>query len=192
MMRASPRRAAAVSTQGAGRVYSSQIRTGLPHEVLSVSEPRLIKKYPNRRLYDTTVSSYITLEDVRRLVLGQEEFCVIDARSKEDITRSILLQIILEQEEDGEPIFSQQMLSQIIRFYGDALQGTLTRYLERSFGLFVEQQNTMREQMQSMMTADPLSFMREMTEKNMALWKDMQESFFRSNASDAERSDRDK
>jgi polyhydroxyalkanoate synthesis repressor PhaR len=151
----------------------------LSAEAGAVSEPRVIKKYPNRRLYDTTVSSYITLEDVRKLVLEQENFCVVDARSKEDITRSILLQIILEQEEDGEPIFSQQVLAQIIRFYGDALQGTLTRYLERSFGLFVEQQNALREQMQTMMTADPLSFMREMAEKNMALWKDMQDSFFR-------------
>ena len=108
-----------------------------------MSDPRIIKKYPNRRLYDTTVSSYITLEDVRKLVMSQEEFCVVDARSKEDITRSILLQIILEQEEDGEPIFTQQVLAQIIRFYGDALQGTLTRYLERSFGLFVEQQTNL-------------------------------------------------
>ena len=81
-----------------------------------MSEPRIIKKYPNRRLYDTMVSSYITLDDVRKLVLAQEEFCVIDARSKDDITRSILLQIILEQEEDGEPIFSEQVVSQIIRF----------------------------------------------------------------------------
>jgi len=149
-----------------------------------VSEPRVIKKYPNRRLYDTTVSSYITLEDVRKLVLNGEEFRVIDARSKDDITRSILLQIIMEQEEDGEPIFSQEVLAQIIRFYGDALQGTLTSYLERSFHLFVEQQSAMREQLQSMMTADPLSLMRDMTEKNMALWKDMQESFFRSSGSD--------
>lgn len=156
-----------------------------------MSEPRIIKKYPNRRLYDTTVSSYITLEDVRKLVLEQEDFCVVDARSKEDITRSILLQIILEQEEDGEPIFSQQVLAQIIRFYGDALQGTLTRYLERSFGLFVEQQNALREQMQTMMTADPLTFMREMTEKNMALWKDMQDSFFRSGPGGGSGSGRD-
>ena len=104
-----------------------------------MSEPRIIKKYPNRRLYDTTVSSYITLEDVRKLVLDAEDFCVVDARSKDDITRSILLQIILEQEEDGSPIFSEQVLSQVIRFYGDALQGTLTSYLDRSFGLLVEQ-----------------------------------------------------
>ena len=146
----------------------------------SVSEPRVIKKYPNRRLYDTTVSSYITLDDVRKLVLQSEAFVVIDARSKEDITRSILLQIIMEKEEDGEPIFSQEVLSQIIRFYGDALQGSLTGFLERSCRMFVEQQTALREQMQTMMTADPLSLMRDMTEKNMAMWKEMQESFFRS------------
>ena len=100
-------------------------------------------------------------------------------RSKEDITRSILLQIILEQEEDGEPIFSEQVLSQVIRFYGDALQGTLSSYLDRSFSLFVDQQGSIREQMQSMMTTDPMSLMRDMTEKNMSMWKEMQESFFR-------------
>lgn len=148
-----------------------------------MTEARIIKKYPNRRLYDTTVSSYITLEDVRKLVLESEDFCVVDARSKEDITRSILLQIILEQEEDGTPIFSEQVLSQVIRFYGDALQGTLTNYLDRSFGLFVEQQSSMREQMQSMITTDPLSFMRDMTEKNMSMWKDMQDSFLRAGRS---------
>ena len=142
-----------------------------------MSEPRIIKKYPNRRLYDTKVSSYITLEDVRKLVLDAEDFCVVDARSKADITRSILLQIILEQEEDGSPIFSEQVLSQVIRFYGDALQSTLTSYLDRSFGLFVEQQNSMREQMQSVVTTDPMSFMRDMTEKNLSMWKEMQDSF---------------
>lgn len=144
-----------------------------------MSEKRIIKKYPNRRLYDTAVSRYITLEDVRKLVLKQVDFCIQDAKSKKDITRSILLQIILEQEEDGEPIFTEEVLSQIIRFYGDALQGTLSNYIERSFALFVEQQSSLREQMQSMLTADPLSLMREMTEKNMNLWKEMQENFFR-------------
>lgn len=147
-----------------------------------MSEPRIIKKYPNRRLYDTAVSSYITLEDVRKLVLDSEEFCVIDARSKDDITRSILLQIILEQEEDGNPIFSEQVLAQVIRFYGDALQGTLTNYLDRSFGLFVEQQKSMHDQMQSMVTTDPISFMRGVAEKNMSMWKDMQDSFINATA----------
>ena len=142
-----------------------------------MSEPRIIKKYANRRLYDTAVSSYITLNDVRNLVRDSKDFCVVDARSKVDITRSTLLQIILEQEEDGSPIFSEQVLAQVIRFYGDALQGTLTSYLDQSFGLFVEQQKPMREQMQFMVTADPMSFMRDMAEKNMSMWKDMQDSF---------------
>jgi polyhydroxyalkanoate synthesis repressor PhaR len=145
--------------------------------VASVVDPRIIKKYPNRRLYDTAVSSYITLADVRKLVLDNEEFCVIDARSKDDITRSILLQIILEQEEDGNPIFSEQVLAQVIRFYGDALQGTLTNYLDRSFGLFVEQQKSMREQIQATVTTEPMSFMRNVAEQNMSMWKDMQDSF---------------
>ena len=145
----------------------------------NVSEKRIIKKYPNRRLYDTAVSSYITLEDVRKLVLQQVEFCILDAKSKNDLTRRILLQIILEQEEDGEPIFTEGVLSQIIRFYGDALQGTLSNYIERSFSLFVEQQGSLREQMQGMLTADPLSLMREVTENNMAMWKEMQSNFFR-------------
>ncbi len=151
----------------------------MAREVRDPGEPRVIKKYPNRRLYDTEISSYITLEDVRKLVLDQVPFCVRDAKSNDDITRSILLQIILEQEEDGEPIFSEQVLSQIIRFYGDSLQGMVTTNLERMMKLFVDQQQVMREQMQNVMTGDPLSMMREITEQNLALWKDVQEGFFR-------------
>jgi len=147
-----------------------------------VSEKRIIKKYPNRRLYDTTESRYITLQDIRQLVLQHVDFCILDAKSKNDLTRSILLQIILEQEEDGEPIFTEGVLSQIIRFYGDALQGTLSSYIERSFTLFVEQQSGLREQMQSMLTADPLTLMREVTENNMNLWREMQGNFFRTAA----------
>ena len=118
-----------------------------------MSEPRVIKKYPNRRLYDTAVSSYITLEDVRQLVLGQTPFSVRDARTDEDITRPILLQIIIEHEEDGEPIFSAEVLEQIIRFYGDSLQGMMTSYLEKSLSLFTEQQGKWREQVESVMSS---------------------------------------
>ena len=142
-----------------------------------MSEPRIIKKYPNRRLYDTAVSKYITLEDVRQLVLQETSFCVRDAKSNADITRSILLQIILEREEDGDPIFSEQILSQFIRFYGDSLQGMITRYLEGSMSLFVEQQGRLREQMKTVLSGDPLTFMREMTEQNLSLWKELQEGF---------------
>ena len=86
---------------------------------------RLIKKYPNRRLYDTQTSTYITLADVKQLVLEQEEFQVIDAKSGEDLSRQILLQIILEEESGGVPMFTAQMLAQISRFYGNAMQGMM-------------------------------------------------------------------
>ena len=144
-----------------------------------MSETRIIKKYPNRRLYDTEVSSYITLEDVRQLVLQQVDFHVKDAKSNEDITRSILLQIIMEQEEDGEPIFSAPVLEEIIRFYGDSLQGMMTSYLEKSLRLFVEQQSKWRNQVSNVMTGDPLSVMREVAEQNLAVWQEMQEGFLR-------------
>lgn len=142
-----------------------------------MSETRVIKKYPNRRLYDTEISSYITLEDVRQLVLEHVDFCVQDAKTKRDITRSILLQIILEREEDGEPIFSEPVLKEIIRFYGDSLQGMMTSYLEKSLKLFVEQQEKWRGRMASAMTSDPLAIMRDVAEQNLAMWKEMQEGF---------------
>lgn len=144
-----------------------------------MSKQRVIKKYPNRRLYDTEISSYITLDDVRRLVLDQTDFCVVDARSKENITRSILLQIIMEQEEDGEPIFTEEVLAQMIRFYGDSLQSAMSNFFEKSFRMFVEQQDALGTQMKTMMVSDPLNYMRNLTEKNMAMWRDIQEGFLR-------------
>ena len=144
-----------------------------------MSEPRIIKKYPNRRLYDTEVSRYVTLEDVRALVLQEVPFQVRDARTNEDLTRSILLQIIMEQEADGEPMFSEQVLAKIIRSYGDSLQGMMASYLERSLNLFVEQQARVQDQMKTMMGSDPLSMMREITERNLSIWQEMQEGIIR-------------
>jgi polyhydroxyalkanoate synthesis repressor PhaR len=109
-------------------------------------ETRLIKKYPNRRLYDTATSSYITLADVKQLVLDNVVFKVVDAKSDEDLTRSILLQIILEEEGSGAPIFSSEMLCQIIRFYGDALQGMMGNYLEKNIHTFMDIQRRLQEQ----------------------------------------------
>lgn len=111
---------------------------------------RLIKKYPNRRLYDTKTSAYITLADVKDLVLKQENFQVIDAKSNEDITRSILLQIILEEESGGHPMFTSDVLTQFIRFYGNAMQGMMGAYLERNIKLFNELQKRMQEQSQAL------------------------------------------
>lgn len=143
----------------------------------------MIKKYPNRRLYDTAISSYITLDDVQRLVLSHIEFRVTDAKTGEDITRNILLQIIVEREEGGEPIFSTDVLQQIIRFYGDALQGMIASYFDKSVNLFVKQQHALRQQMQNVVSGDPIAFMRELAEQNTSLWKEIQEGFFRTKRS---------
>ena len=107
---------------------------------------RLIKKYPNRRLYDTRTSSYITLADVKQLVLKHEQFQVVDAKSSEDLTRSILLQIILEEEAGGMPMFTSDLLSQLIRFYGNAMQGMVGNYLEKNMQTFVQVQKQLQEQ----------------------------------------------
>jgi polyhydroxyalkanoate synthesis repressor PhaR len=101
-----------------------------------MSEPRTIKKYPNRRLYDTVESRYITLADIRRLVIERVDFVVIDKKTQGDITRSILLQVIAEQEHDGEPLMSCDFLSQVIRSYGDAMRSMVGSYLEQSLKLF--------------------------------------------------------
>jgi polyhydroxyalkanoate synthesis repressor PhaR len=122
------------------------MRRGKDPETSMAQATRLIKKYPNRRLYDTQTSAYITLADVKQLVLDTEDFKVIDAKSEEDLTRSILLQIILEEEASGAPLFSSQMLSQIIRFYGHAMQGMMGAYLEKSMVAFVEIQQKFQEQ----------------------------------------------
>lgn len=107
---------------------------------------RLIKKYPNRRLYDTRTSAYITLADIKQLVLDNEDFEVVDAKSGENLTRSILLQIILEEESGGVPIFSPLALRQIIRFYGHSMQGVMGSFLEKNIQAFMEIQDRFAEQ----------------------------------------------
>lgn len=121
-----------------------------------VSE-RLIKKYPNRRLYDTQTSSYITLADVKQLVLANEEFMVVDAKTEEDLTRSILLQIILEEESNGSPMFSSGALTQIIRYYGHAMQGMMGSYLEKNIQAFIEIQNKLTENSKGLYEGKPFS-----------------------------------
>lgn len=116
---------------------------------------RLIKKYPNRRLYDTRTSTYITLADVKDLVLQQEEFHVVDAKSGEDLTRSILLQIILEEEAGGAPMFTADLLAQMIRFYGHAMQGMMGKYLESNIKAFTDMQKKMQEQARSIYGDNP-------------------------------------
>ena len=117
---------------------------------------RVLKKYPNRRLYDTRASSYITLADVKRMVLDNEPFEVRDAKTGDELTRSILLQIILEEETGGVPMFSTQTLAQIIRFYGHAMQGMMGTYLEKNLQTFVDMQRRLTEQAQGVL--DPKAF----------------------------------
>lgn len=107
---------------------------------------RVIKKYPNRRLYDTDTSSYITLAEVKALVMESEPFVVRDAKTNEDLTRSILLQIILEEETAGAPIFTEQVLANIIRFYGHAMQDFMGSYLEKNVQIFIDLQQKMADQ----------------------------------------------
>ena len=118
------------------------------------SDQRIIKKYPNRRLYDTHTSTYITLADVKQMVLANEVFEVVDVKSNEDLTRSILLQIILEEEAGGLPLFSSTVLSQIIRSYGNAMQGMLGSYLEKNMQAFAEIQSNLSVQSQHAVNND--------------------------------------
>ena len=125
-----------------------------------VEQPRVIKKYPNRRLYDTSSSSYITLTQVRELVMQRRPFVVRDAKTGDELTRSILLQIILEEEAGGAPMFTEQVLAEIIRFYGHAMQGFMGAYLEKSIQAFLEIQSKLAEQSQGLTPELWAQFMR--------------------------------
>lgn len=144
-----------------------------------MAEKRIIKKYPNRRLYDTEVSKYITLEDVKQLVLDGVDFCVKDVKSDEDLTRSILLQIIAEQEHDGDPMFSTKTLTQLIRFYGDAYQAAVADYLQKSLEMFTGQQQQFQQRLRESVSSSPLSTMTELTARNLEMWKQVQDNFFK-------------
>ncbi len=126
-------------------ISSAKSKTAKPVSV-KAETIRIIKKYPNRRLYDTETSAYITLAEVRRLVMSNTAFVVRDAKTNEDLTRSILLQIILEEETGGAPMFTEAVLANIIRFYGDALQGFMGTYLEKNVQSFMDLQVKMAEQ----------------------------------------------
>jgi polyhydroxyalkanoate synthesis repressor PhaR len=140
-----------------------------------MAQLRIIKKYPNRRLYDTEISSYVTLEDVRQLIVEGEAFEVRDARTGADLTRSVLLQILAEHEDIGQPIFSTQLLTTVIRFYGDSLQGIIGSYLERSIQVFSEQQQQLRGALGSLVVQAPWQMLNNLAEKNLEIWKGVQQ-----------------
>ena len=151
---------------------------------------RLIKKYPNRRLYDTEESRYITLSEVRELVTRAIPFRVVDSQTEEDLTRAILLQIIMEQEAGGSPMFTAPMLERFIRFYGDTAQATFTTFLDQSLDLFVKQQRMVTEQMQGMWSGNPMDFWVKVGQQNMGFWKDMEEIARRNAAPDDKNNDK--
>jgi polyhydroxyalkanoate synthesis repressor PhaR len=152
-----------------------------------MSEPRVIKKYPNRRLYDTIESRYITLADVRRLVVERVDFVVIDKKSQEDITRAILLQVIAEQEHLGQPVMSRDFLSQVIRTYGGQMQTVVGSYLEQSLKLFNAQQREVRDRVRSVVGVDPVDAVAQLAQKNYQRWRSVQDEIFRTLMSAAAR-----
>jgi len=139
--------------------------------------PRTIKKYANRRLYDTTASKHVTLDGIRELVAAGEDLEVVEDASGEDITRNVLMQIIADQEQGGQPILSTEMLMHIIRFYGNPMQGMMTQFLEQSTETFVKQQQVWQDQFRSTMTNTPLAAMESMTNRNLEAWNELQKSF---------------
>ena len=147
---------------------------------------RVLKKYPNRRLYDTETSTYVTLADVKRMVLDSETLVVRDAKTSEDLTRSILLQVILDEESGGVPMFSTPVLAQIIRFYGHAMQGLMGTYLEKNMQAFTEMQARLTEQAKTLSPEMWTQFMQGQTpvvhgwmgnyfEQSQSMFRQMQE-----------------
>jgi polyhydroxyalkanoate synthesis repressor PhaR len=141
---------------------------------------RVIKKYPNRRLYDTEESRYVTLCDIRKLVVEEVGFCVIDKKTGDDLTRSILLQIITEQEDCGEPLFTIDALEKIIGFYGKSVQALAGESLCESINIFRDQQEKIQSQLTDALKLNPVTApLTEMTKKNLEVWNQMQAQFFK-------------
>lgn len=148
-----------------------------------MNSARIITKYPNRRLYDTEESRYVTLADVRNLVIHKTDFVVIDRKTNEEITRSILLQVITEQEQRGESVMSEDFLSQVIRSYGKVVPGFAADYLEESMKFFMSRQQNLRSQIKRVVGIDPFAAVADVAQKNFARWKSLQEEVLRRFAS---------
>jgi polyhydroxyalkanoate synthesis repressor PhaR len=143
----------------------------------AMAKPRIIRKYANRRLYDTEASRHINKDDVRKLIAAGKDVRIVEDGSGDDITRSVLLQLVAEQELGGKPVLSDQMLTQIIRFYDHPMQGVLGSYLQQSFETFLQQQSTLQEQMTELMRSGPFAVMKDVAKQNMEAWQAMQKAF---------------
>jgi polyhydroxyalkanoate synthesis repressor PhaR len=143
-----------------------------------MSQERIIRKYANRRLYDTQASRHVTLPDLRALITAGEKIKVVDDKTGEDLTRSVMLQIIADQEQFGAPVLSMELLEMIIRYYASPMQSMLSRYLEQGFATLMKQQDAMRADMNKVLSATPLAPFMDLARANMDAFTKMQSSFF--------------
>ena len=158
------------------RIFATSLEVGETPLFTAQNRCRMreFKKYPNRRLYDIEESKYVTVEDIRKIILAGESISVVDSKTEKDLTRSVLMQIISEQEGEGhEPILTNRVLEQLIRFYGDAMQSVFGRYIEQSIMTFLEQQDRYRRSVRGLTNADTLNLMRKAMEQNMEFWNRM-------------------
>ena len=139
---------------------------------------RILKKYPNRRIYDTHESAYINLDAVKKMVLSGIDFKVVDSKSNADLTRSVLLQLITEQESESNPLFSADNLKRFIHYYDQNQQQLFSEYLNQSLNFFQQQQEQFNQSMQDMMAVNPMKLFSEYSKRNTQMWQKMQESFF--------------
>ena len=139
---------------------------------------RIIKKYPNRRVYDTQESKYIKVEDIRTMVVDGVLFKVIDSKTKKDVTRSVLLQIIIEQESESNPLFTSDNLKHFIKYYGQDQNVQFSEYMNQSLAFFHQQQEQFNIGMQEYMSRNPVNVFSDLSKKNTEVWTNMQNAFF--------------
>jgi polyhydroxyalkanoate synthesis repressor PhaR len=139
---------------------------------------RVIKKYPNRRIYDTHTSKYIKIEDIREMIVDGLPFVVLDSKSGEDVTRSVLLQLIIEQESETNPLFTTENLKTFIRYYGQVPHQPFAEFMDQSLAFFTHQQEQFSESFSDMMQNNPMKAFTEMNKQNMEMWRKMSEGFY--------------
>ena len=147
----------------------------MAEKIENAGEPITIKKYANRRLYNTAKSTYVTLDHLAQMVRDGQDFVVTDAKTGEDITRGVLAQIIFEEEAKGQTMMPSSFLRQLIRLYGDSLQGIIGSYLERSIQVFSDQQQQLRGTLGNLVVQTPWSLLNQLADKNMEIWKGVQQ-----------------
>jgi len=140
---------------------------------MTMEKRRLIKKYANRRLYDTVKSRHVTLADLRTMIVEGVDIKIVDDTSGEDITRALLLQIIVDREQAGQPLLTEVLLAQLIRFYGNPMQSMMADYLQRSVDTFVDQQASVQNRLQTALSTTPVETMREMMKHNVTAWEQL-------------------